>query len=400
MASIDINGVYNGDILVVDDTKEMLELLCAILNGAGYEVRPASDGNLALRSAFAQPPALILLDVKMPEIDGFEVCRRLKADERTSQIPVMFITGAAGDQDKVKGLRLDAVDYITKPFHEEEVLARVNVHLNLLRTRFELEKKNEELKKAKNEIESWNNALEQRVKEKTDQLIHAEKFAVIGRLATSIVHELKSPLSGLLGLLRAHKEDVREGTREYEEIETMYNASEYMAKFVDDISVFSRKSEPKKEKTYLNALLESISSFSLDQLVKMKINVVKDHDKNLSPVMCDKLQIQQVFMNMITNARDAMPDGGTFKIRTGNSIDGKEVFVEFIDTGVGIKSEDLSRIFEPFFTTKEPGKGIGLGLSTSYMIVKNHGGDIKVESAPGKGTKFVITFSTIKTEGE
>ena len=108
--------------------------------------------------------------------------------------------------------------------------------------------------------------------------------------------------------------------------------------------------------------------------------------------MADRRRLQQVFLNMATNARDAMPQGGAFTLRTGNTPDGKSVFVEFSDTGVGIRDEDLPRLFEPFFTTKEPGRGIGLGLSIAQAIVKEHGGTIRVESLVGKGSTFIITL--------
>jgi diguanylate cyclase (GGDEF)-like protein len=137
--------IMNEDILVVDDTPENLKLLVHALSRAGYRVRPVSNGELALRSINAKLPALILMDVRMPGIDGYEVCRRLKADEKTRSIPIIFISAIESEGDIVIGFQAGGVDYITKPFHLEEVLARINTHLSLRRLHLELEMKNRAL---------------------------------------------------------------------------------------------------------------------------------------------------------------------------------------------------------------------------------------------------------------
>ena len=139
-------GKFRGDILVVDDTKANLKLLMAVLGGAGYRVRPATDGELALRSVRAKRPDLILLDVKMPGIDGYEVCRRLKADEDTSSIPVIFISASVDNNGRVMGFEAGGVDFITKPFSSAEVLARVDTHLSLRHAQVELERRAVELR--------------------------------------------------------------------------------------------------------------------------------------------------------------------------------------------------------------------------------------------------------------
>lgn len=154
------------DILVVDDTLASLRLLTDILAGAGYPVRPASDGALALRSVQARPPALILLDIRMPGMDGYEVCRRLKADEKTRFVPVIFISVLEDEREKIKGFQAGGVDYINKPFRAEEILARVGIHLALRRAQADLERRNEELRIARD-------TLEERVKMRTAELTAA-----------------------------------------------------------------------------------------------------------------------------------------------------------------------------------------------------------------------------------
>ncbi len=143
-----------GDVLVIDDTLDNLRLLMNILTAAGFHARPAGNGELALRSARAKRPALILLDIKMPEVDGFEVCRRLKADESTRDVPVIFLSGLADTADKSKGFSLGAVDYITKPFQAEEVLARVRAHLALAAAREQLATRNLQLQSANEQLSS------------------------------------------------------------------------------------------------------------------------------------------------------------------------------------------------------------------------------------------------------
>jgi response regulator RpfG family c-di-GMP phosphodiesterase len=154
----------NNEILIVDDTTANLRLLYDILKSADYEVRPASEGKLALRSTMAKAPGLILLDINMPEMDGFEVCRQLKANEETSSIPIIFISALNDEAAILKGFKLGGVDYITKPFREEEVLARVRTHLNLRNSSIELENRNTELKNARDN-------LEEEVKKRTSELI-------------------------------------------------------------------------------------------------------------------------------------------------------------------------------------------------------------------------------------
>jgi response regulator RpfG family c-di-GMP phosphodiesterase len=158
------NSAFNNEILIVDDTTANLKLLMDILKSADYEVRPASGGKLALRSIMAKSPGLILLDINMPEMDGFEVCRQLKANEKTSSIPIIFISAINDEAAIVKGFKLGGVDYITKPFHEEEVLARIRTHLNLQNSSIELENRNKELKVARD-------TLEEEVKKRTSELV-------------------------------------------------------------------------------------------------------------------------------------------------------------------------------------------------------------------------------------
>ncbi len=175
-----------GNILVVDDTPANLRLLVDILTEKGYKVRPVLNGKLALTAARGIPPDLILLDIMMPEMDGYEVCEHLKADERTRYIPVIFISAISEVLDKVKAFTVGGVDYITKPFQVEEVLARVGTHLAMASMQKKLQSKNEELSKALQQLKNTQN-----------QLIQSEKMALLGQLIAGIGHEINTPLGAI-----------------------------------------------------------------------------------------------------------------------------------------------------------------------------------------------------------
>jgi PAS domain S-box-containing protein len=261
-----------------------------------------------------------------------------------------------------------------------------------------------ELQKAKEEIEGWNRELEIRVKEKTEdlvksqaQLIQSEKLSAMGQMAGGLAHELNSPLGGLLPMLEKYKNEAEKDSKEYNELSLMHKACEHMAKIVRDFGSFSRESKGEYYELNLNEVIDDTLGFIASRIKQKGIQLIREYKDTLPKVNGEKTELQQVILNMITNAIDAMTDDGEFTIRTDISKDRNKVIMEFIDNGAGIEKEYLGKIFDPFQTTKRPGKGTGLGLSVSYKIIEKHGGNISVESEPGKGTKFTIYLPAVKS---
>ena len=182
----DLPSTDRGNILVVDDTPANLRLLAGILNGKGYKVRPVPSGELALSAVKGMPPDLILLDIMMPEMNGYEVCEKIKADEQTCNIPVIFISAINDVLDKVKAFAVGGVDYITKPFQMEEVLVRVETHLAMCQLQKKLQQKNDELTVTLDQLQATQN-----------QLVQSEKMAALGQLIAGIAHEINTPLGAI-----------------------------------------------------------------------------------------------------------------------------------------------------------------------------------------------------------
>ena len=262
----------------------------------------------------------------------------------------------------------------------------------------------EALIKANKEIETWNNELEKRIKEKADeliksqnQLIQAEKMSAMGQMAGGVVHELNSPLVGLTIMINKHLGKANEGSHEHKEFTDMLKAVDHMARVIQDFSLFSRKSKGEFKTLGLNEVIEDTLSFSATRLKQRGVKVIKELSDKVPLIRGNKTELQQVVLNMLTNACDAMPKGGSLIVKTDALQDRHMAVMKFIDNGIGIEKENLDKIFDPFFTTKKEGEGTGLGLSVSYGIIKKHGGGISVESEPGKGTKFSIYLPAVKS---
>ncbi|MBU1084163.1 MAG: ATP-binding protein [Candidatus Omnitrophota bacterium] len=231
------------------------------------------------------------------------------------------------------------------------------------------------------------------LKSTQDQLIQAEKFAGLGHFAATLAHELNNPLTGLFTMLKVYKRRVKESDKEYEEIGDMLSAVEHMINIVKGLKMFVRKDTVELYPTDIGAVLEDVVTLSDSMIKQNNISLRMDTGREKLRVMADKNQLQQVIMNLISNAVCSMPEGGVLSVE-GIKRDKKAV-ITIKDTGCGIKKEDIPRLFDPFFTTKPPGEGIGLGLSVSYGIIKRHSGNIEVKSTLGKGTEVSVVLPAL-----
>ncbi|NES97164.1 MAG: response regulator [Desertifilum sp. SIO1I2] len=419
-------------ILLVDDNPNNLKVLAEAISTCGWKALMATDGESAIEQSEYAQPDLILLDVMMPGLDGFETCRRLKKSQVTQPIPVIFMTALSESTDKVKGLEIGAVDYITKPFQQEEVLARLKLHLKISHLTRTLEQRVEERTK------ELSQSLEQ-LQSTQLQLIQSEKMSTLGQLVAGIGHEINNPIGfivgnlthikeythGLLRLVDLQQKKLPEIDSEVadliEEIDLEYliedlpNLLQSMQQGIirlQEISLslrtFARADIASKVAFQIHEGIDSTLMLLKHRLKanaeRPEIQVIKKYS-SLEPVQCYPGQLNQVFMNLIANAIDAFDQchlGGicressklpTLTLITLTDAQENSIRIHIKDNGSGIAPEIQARIFDPAFTTKPVGKGTGLGLAISYqIIVDKHQGKIQCLSSPGEGTEFIVTL--------
>lgn len=391
-------------ILVVEDAELTLELLVSILRRRGYAVYTARSGPEALEAAGVHRPELILLDIRIPQMDGYAVCERLKADEHLRDIPVIFLSALDETLDKVRAFRVGGVDYITKPFHVEEVRVRVENHLALRRTRDELEQRvqarTRELERANQNLQEANEQLKVFIREyeqAQEYLIHSEKMAALGRLTASIAHEINNPIQAVKGYLTLTKEELaRDGNPQklHRYLGVVSDEVDRVSDIVQRMRGFYRPARAGLRAVDVRKVFASVVELSRKQLQSSNIVVQHSEDDKLPTILANPDHLKQVFLNLLINAIDAMPDGG--RLSTNITLEQGYIRISVKDTGFGMSPEIISRLFEPFFTTKDHGSG--LGLSVSHRIIEAYNGQIAVTSQPGAGTTFTITLPMVQEE--
>ncbi len=364
-------------ILVVDDMAINLELIKSVLNLEGnFSLVMVSDGKSAIRKAKTNYFDLILLDIMMPGMDGYEVCNILKSYPTTKDIPVIFLTALNRPKDIQKAFRYGAVDYILKPFSREELISRVNLHISLKRTR-------EELIKAKRSAEAA-----------------AEAKAIF---LANMSHELRTPMNGIIGMV-----DILKRTKltdaQYEYLNIIESSGENLLSIINDILDLSKIEAGHME-------LETIP-FSLHDEVRRVANImqviankkklsVKLHiGKEVPPyVKGDPVRMKQIIINLVNNAIKFTEKGNiTISVEKKSAEDGKaQILFKIMDTGIGISPEGQKKLFQSFSqvdksTTRKYG-GTGLGLMISKNLTQMMGGEIGVESVEGIGSTFWFTIS-------
>ncbi len=239
-------------------------------------------------------------------------------------------------------------------------------------------------------------AMERKLRETQEKLLQSEKLAAMGRLTSQIAHELNNPLYGIMNTLELLKTEISPQSKRRKILDMALSETVRLTELLRKMLRFSKPDEEKKQATNVNIILDEILLLFGKQLQENSIRISTNFADNLEKVYASRNQLRQVFLNMIANARDAMPDEGTLTIKTFAKRD--TVYIEITDTGIGIKEDNINKIFDDFFTTKNSVKDVGLGLSVCYEFVKEHGGNIRVSSEWGSGTTFTISLPIYKED--
>lgn len=392
-----------GNLLIVDDNPNNLQILHQILAEAGYKVRPALSGDIALKAIEAAMPDLILLDVRMAGMDGYQVCKILKANPKTEGIPVIFISALQEVQDKLNAFQAGGVDYVSKPFQEEEVLARVKTHLQIHHLQKYLAYQNQYLNELVEIKAAQLATAEREASNRLDQIAHLNRSITSSIFSSAIAHDLRQPLAAILSNAEAAELFLQQETLPLQELKDIMadirRDNQRASQIIDRMRRMLNKGESQIVLCSFNNIVEEVLSFLSVEAKQRKISIVADLDCSVFLVKVDAIQIQQVIVNMVLNSMDAIADlqdeQRRILITTRPSGDNVEFVVE--DRGVGF-GDNSSRVFESFFTTKQQGMGMGLAISAS--LIHAHQGQIGAHNNPGGGAIVFFKLPLQSMESE
>ncbi|MBU1056179.1 MAG: response regulator [Proteobacteria bacterium] len=353
-------------VVVIDDEEDIRDVMAMMLKDSGYLVKTASDGIAGVDLCNKILPQIVITDIRMPGMDGIKVLETLKINIPDTEV---IVATAFGEMDiAIRALQLDASDFITKPIGHDAFFTA----LTRAKDRYTARKKLKDIQ-------------------------HQDKMMSLGRLAASVAHEINNPLSGVLNYIKLMHKTLAKGALSEEsrikfisQLELIESELGRCTQIVSGLLTFSRKSDPAFIKINIENLLNHCVLLSRHKMELGKIDLKLYTSPYLPEVKGDFNQLHQCIINLLFNAVDAMPDGGTLELSAENDPDKGFVAISVKDTGHGISEKNLAHIFEPFFTTKRNGYGIGLGLPTVYGIIKRHKGSIDVKSRPDKGSVFTL----------
>jgi signal transduction histidine kinase len=371
-------------ILIVDDDIILRNVARESLEQAGFLVSEAVNGVEGLEAVKYQNPEIVLLDIQMPEMDGYDTLRAIRELPGGDLIPVVMITALEDIASINRAYELGATDFITKPIEWTILVQRVRYILRGVR------------------LTNERNLLEKRLQQ-------AKKLEAVGTLASGIAHDFMNLIQVIQGSTELVMLGKAKDDPDYQELDAILDAARRGNEIGRQMLSYSRKLDSVKERIDLNQQIRQVSmlfkkALPTDSEIELALNL----DENLPAVDADAGQIGQVVMNMANNARDAMPNGGKLVIQTAtttlspeycqsypNVNPGDYVRISVADSGAGMTKETIEQIFDPFFTTKRADKGTGLGLAMAYGIIQNHDGHITCKSVPGKGTLFRLFLPAV-----
>lgn len=406
-------------ILLVDDRPENLLSLEALLSGEeGYALVRATSGNEALLLTLRQDFALVLLDVQMPHMDGFETAELMRVNPKTRNIPIIFVTAGMKElKFQFKGYDTGAVDYLAKPIEPVILKSKVRIFAELYQQRREIEqhknnleelveKRTAELRQSTAELRASNEQLLYEASERQrmeTQLRQSQKMDIIGQLAGGVAHDFNNMLTAILGSAELMERHVRDNASAMKLLNTIQRAAGRSADLTCQLLAFSRKGEKYFVQVHVDKSIHDVISL-LDRTIDRKISLETRLTGGNDCVIGDPTLLQNALLNISVNARDAMPEGGVITFSTASVVldsaycrscafdiaPGPYIEISISDTGFGMTKEVIAQVFEPFFTTKGVGKGTGLGLAAVYNTVTDMHGCITVASEPGVGTIFKL----------
>jgi signal transduction histidine kinase len=386
------HGLSTATILIVDDVVANLQLLSNALSQSEFEVRCLAKGQMTLRVAKSIVPDIILLDINMPDISGYEVCQQLKAEPQTQEIPVIFLSAADGVFDKVKGFEVGAIDYICKPFQLEEVLARIKLHV---------------------ELKLLKSSLQEQIKTRTMQLSAALEASEAASQAKSLFlanmsHELRTPLNAIIGYSEILEEEVQDGNVSSEillpDLSKIQFSARHLLGIINNILDVSKIEAGKME---LNLQDVDFNPIIAEAVSAIKPVIKKNHNnlkiripKQNSILYTDSFKVRQILINLLDNA-NKFTEKGTITLAVNyRDRDGEDLISFSVsDTGIGIAPQQVELIFQAFsqvdFSHTRKYGGTGLGLTIVRQFCRLLGGDIHVSSELGKGSTFTVELPVI-----
>lgn len=427
--TLDSANTPKGTILVIDDSPDNLRVLSTTLAERGYKIRCVTNGEMALVSINHLPPDLILLDIRMPVIDGYEVCRRLKAKPETKDIPIIFLSAADDLAGKVKAFEMGGVDYITKPFQTEEVLVRIANQLTIQQLQKQLVERNRRLQHEIDEHKQTEAAL-QDAKEAAEAANYAKS-----EFLAKMSHELRTPLNAILGFAELMRGDGLLSSEYQDYLAGISQSGQQLLKLLNHIlTVISTESDKISLNEHpfdLYRLLNAIASAWQPKVAAKRLQLVVDCDSSVPRYICtDESKLRQVLMNLLENAIQFTHQGQvTLRVKqelghiavqpsanqSSNSTGQPQgygsaaelasvpLFFEIEDTGSGIAAHEMNHLFQVFSQTetgRKAERGVGLGLFMSRQFVQILGGEITIASTPGQGTsvRFYILVHLVHPE--